>query len=100
MTTATSQPSVATSQPSVETTVAGFSGWLARRQPVLAQRQRCAGSVEVFLRWQRVQRERGAARCTEDAYYEQLRQLGGTNAQITEARTAIGLFRHYLITTD
>ena len=90
----------ATSQSSVEATVAGFIVWLARRQPVLAQRQRCAGSVEVFLRWQRVQRERGEARCTEDAYYEQLSDLGATNAQVTEARTAIGLFRHYLISTD
>lgn len=90
----------ATSQPSVETTVAGFIVWLARRQPVLVQRQRCAASVEVFLRWQRVQRERGESRCTEDAYYAELCNHGASSAHITEARTAIGLFRHYLISTD
>ncbi|HEX4253311.1 MAG TPA: hypothetical protein VH008_35955 [Pseudonocardia sp.] len=90
----------ATSQPSVDTTVEGFIDWLARRQPSLANRGRCAGSVGVFLRWQRVQRERGESRCTEDAYYAELCRHGASNAHITEARRAIGLFRHYLISTD
>jgi len=90
----------AASRLSIEATVAGFSGWLARRRAPLMQRRRCVDSVELFLRWQHDQRERGQPCCGEDDYYAQMRHTGADDAQITEVRTAVGMFRHYLITAD
>jgi hypothetical protein len=90
----------AASPPSIEATVAGFIVWLARRRAPLVQRRRCVDSVELFLRWQHGQRERAEPRCGEDTYYAQMRHTGADDAQITEVRTAVGMFRHYLITAE
>jgi hypothetical protein len=90
----------AASAPSIEATMAGFIVWLSRRRAPLVQRRRCVDSVELFLRWQHHQRERGETRCSEDIYYVDMRHAGADDAQITELRTAIGMFRHYLITAD
>jgi hypothetical protein len=90
----------ATSRPSIEATVAGFIVWLSRRRVPLVQRRRGADEVERFLRWQRDRRESGESRVSEDAYYADLRHRGIGEDQITEVRTVIGMFRHYLITDD
>jgi len=90
----------ATSQPSVEATIAGFIVWLAHRHSPLINRQRYATAVERFLRWQREQRTQDQPSCTEDAYCAQMRRCGASDAQVSETRTAIGVFRHYLITAD
>jgi hypothetical protein len=89
----------ATSPPSIEAAMAGFIVWLARRQAPLVQRRRAIEAVELFLRWQHEQREHGEPRRGEDAYYAQMSDAGD-DAQVTETRTAIGIFRHYLICTD
>ena len=81
-------------------TVAGFIVWLARRRAPLVQRRRSVKSVELFLRWHHDQRERCDPRCGEDAYYADMRLAGADDAQVTEVRTAVGIFRHYLITAD
>lgn len=89
----------APSAPSIEATMAGFIVWLARRRAPVVQRRRCIEAVELFLRWQHDQRERGEPRCSEDAYYAELRQAGA-GAHESEVRAAVGMFRHYLLTVD
>jgi hypothetical protein len=83
---------------SIEETMAGFIVWLARRRAPLVQRRRCVDSVELFLRWQHDQCEQGESHCGEDTYYAEMRRAGADDAQVTDVRTAVGMFRHYLIT--
>jgi hypothetical protein len=77
--------------PALEATLAGFTGWIARRHPDLIHRRRCAGSVERFLGWRRDQRAQDALR-TEEVYYAQLPGGGASEVQVIEARPAMGLF--------
>ncbi|WP_445189136.1 hypothetical protein ACTXG6_18935 [Pseudonocardia sp. Cha107L01] len=54
--------------------------------------------MERLLRWQHGQREQGNS-YTEDTYYAQMTLRGASEAQVNDARAAIGLFRRYLRTT-
>jgi hypothetical protein len=86
---------------SVESSVAGFIVWLARQRSPIDQRRHCPDTVERFLRWQRQHCERDQGSChTENDYYAQIRRCGAVDAQVDEARTAISLFRRYLLASD
>ncbi|HEX4362026.1 MAG TPA: hypothetical protein VH141_31130 [Pseudonocardia sp.] len=78
--------------------IAGFIVWLARQRTPLPGRSHCPNTVERFLRWQHLQRERGADH-TEDAYCAELRNAGASHAEIAPIRASIAQFRRYLQTT-
>ena len=84
---------------SVESTVAPFIVWLARHRSPLDHRHHCPDTVERFLRWQHCQRDQGNSHAEHD-YYVQLRRCGAGDTQVDEVRTAITLFRRYLIASD
>jgi hypothetical protein len=80
---------------SLDAMIAGFIVWLARQRAPLPGRSHCPNTVERFLRWQHLQRERGADH-TEDAYCAELRRAGASSAEITPIRASIEQFRRYL----
>lgn len=83
---------------SLDAMIAGFIVWLARQRAPLPGRSHCPNTVERFLRWQHLQRERGADH-TEDAYCAELRGAGASHAEIAPIRASIAQFRRYLQTT-
>ncbi|HEV7790293.1 MAG TPA: hypothetical protein VGP05_14900 [Pseudonocardia sp.] len=83
----------------LDATIAGFIVWLARQHSPLPGRSHSPNTVERFLRWQHTQRDRDAAH-TEDAYCDELRRRGASDAEVATIRETIGKFRRYLLATD
>jgi hypothetical protein len=73
----------------------GFVEWLSDNHLRIPERGGCPNAVKLFLQWQRRQRECGAD-CTEEAYYDGLRQRGADEAQFAAIGAAIDVYRHYL----
>jgi hypothetical protein len=65
----------------------------------LDHRYHCPDTVERFLRWQHRERDQGSCHA-EHENNAQMRCSGAGDTRVNEARTAITLFRQYLIASD
>ena len=83
----------------VEVSMASFIVWLARQGESLPVRTQCPREVELFLRWQRDQRERECVPSVE-AYLSERRSRGASDGEIAVTSGAVGHFQRYLLARD